>query len=112
MNDDNVSVASLFAERVERMEDKLDKIADALNKLAALEMQHIETRDALRRAFEAIAAGRAQCISAEKELAERILKLELQMPEVKRMSGLMFSALVGAASLLAIIVIKATGFML
>lgn len=81
--------------RLEMIEQTLKAISDNLTKLAALEQKHIETRDAVERAFDCIATHDT-----------RIRAIETEMPTLKLTRGWILSGLVGIVSLLGLALFK------
>lgn len=81
--------------RLSMIEQTLHAISDNLTKLAALEQKHIETRDALGRAFIAIDGH-----------DERIRGMENEMPTLKLVRGWVISGCIGILGLLAVSVFK------
>ena len=60
--------ADITSYRLDRIEATLSNIAETLERLAALEQKHLETRDAVGRAFDAIGGHEGRLRSAELEL--------------------------------------------
>jgi hypothetical protein len=75
--------------RLSMIEKTLQAISDNLVQLAALEQKHIETREALSRAFEHI-----------DEHEERIRGMETEMPMLKMVKGWVITGVIGIIGLL------------
>lgn len=99
----------IIADRMDRFEQKLDKIGDALHKLAMLESQHIETRDALTRAFNEIGVVRNECRDTHKEVEGRLRSVEKDIPQMKWAVGVVTTTIIGCAGLLLLAVGKSSG---
>jgi len=81
--------------RLEMIEKTLQAISDNLERLATLEQKHLETREALNRAFDAI-----------KGVEERTRKIELELPTLKLIRGWVIAGVIGCAGLLGVTVFK------
>lgn len=81
--------------RLGMIEKTLQAISENLERLATLEQKHLETREALNRAFDAI-----------KGVEDRTRKMELEMPTLKMIRGWVIAGVIGCASLLGIAVFK------
>jgi hypothetical protein len=81
--------------RLKMIEDTLKSIAENLERLAALEQKHSETRDALNRAF-----------SNLEKVNERVRHIELEMPTLKLVKGWVIAGVMGIVSMLAITLFK------
>lgn len=81
--------------RLTMIEKTLQAISDNLTKLASLEQKHIETREALERAFNQL----------EKH-DNRIGKMEIEMPTLKLIRGWVIMGVVGILGLLGVALFK------
>lgn len=81
--------------RLAMIEDTLKAIAENLERLAALEQKHLETREALGRAFDAIKANET-----------RVRSIELELPTLKLIRGWVIAGVIGCASLLGMALFK------
>ena len=99
----------IIADRMDRFEQKLDKIGDALHKLAMLESQHIETRDALARAFGEIKTVRDECRESHKDADSRLRCVEKDVPQMKWAVGVVTTTVIACAGLLLLAVGKSSG---
>lgn len=102
-------IVGLVVERVGRMEDKLDKIAEALNKLATLEVNHVETRAAIARAFDAIKECRDEHRAMDEAMDKRMADVERQMPHIRFATGIITTAVIAGAGLLILAIGKGSG---
>ncbi len=87
--------SALTQYRLGMIEKTLEAIRDNLTQLAQLEQKHIETREALGRAFEQINSH-----------DERIRGVEQEMPTLKMIRGWVISGVLGIIGLLAVTVFK------
>jgi L-alanine-DL-glutamate epimerase-like enolase superfamily enzyme len=85
----------LTSYRLEMIEQTLKAISDNLSQLATLEHKHIETREALDRAF-----------SSVEKIDGRVKHIEIEMPTLKLVRGWVISGAVGIIGLLAITLFK------
>jgi len=104
-----VDHVDILADRMDRFERNLDKIGEALKKLASLEAHHLETREALTRAFNAIEAVRIECRDSHKTAGDRLAAIEREMPMMRRLTAVMFAGMVAGFGLLLVAVGKASG---
>lgn len=81
--------------RLTMIEKTLEQIADNLSKLASLEQKHLETREALERAFSTI----------EKHDG-RLRVMETEMPTLTLVRGWIIMGVVGILGLLGVAVFK------
>lgn len=81
--------------RLTMIEDTLKQIADNLERLAALEQKHLETRDAVGRAFDAI-----------EKVDHRVRHVELEMPTLKLVRAWVIAGVLGTLSLLGVTIAK------
>lgn len=81
--------------RLGMIEKTLQAISENLERLAALEQKHLETREALNRAFDAIKGNE-----------DRVRKIELELPTLKLVRGWVIGGMVGCASLLGLATFK------
>lgn len=81
--------------RLEMIEKTLRAISDNLTKLAALEQKHIETKESVERAFNAIAGQET-----------RIRAMELEMPTLKLTRGWILSGMMAILSLIGVAMFK------
>ena len=81
--------------RLEMIENTLKAISDNLSQLATLEQKHIETRDALNRAFASV-----------EKIDVRVKHIEIEMPTLKLVRGWIISGVLGIVGLLAIMLFK------
>lgn len=84
------SSEALTQYRLEMIENALRSISETLAKLATLEQKHIETREAIERAFDAI---------ADKD--KRLRDIETEMPMLKMVKGWVITGVIGIIGLLA-----------
>lgn len=109
-------IIEMIAHKVGRMEASMDKLTEAITKLAVIEEKQSADRQALERAFMAIQKSDERCqllfekTSAKLDAIEgRIDGLEALAPESKQTSEWVKGALYGAAGLLAMYVAKQVG---
>lgn len=81
--------------RLGMIEKTLVTISESLQQLAQLEQKHLETREALGRAFEQISKH-----------DDRMRKMEVEMPTLKLVRGWVIAGVIGCASLLGITLFK------
>lgn len=81
--------------RLKMIEETLQKIADSLERLATLEAKHLETRDAVGRAFERIDSTDA-----------RLHRIELEMPTLKLVRSWVIAGIVGVVGLIGAAIVK------
>jgi hypothetical protein len=91
----NHSNSELTQYRLGMIEKTLEAISENLQQLAQLEQKHLETREALNRAF-------AQIESQD----SRVRKLEIEMPTLKLIRGWVITGVVGCTGLLGITLFK------
>lgn len=95
MPDDQSPDNKLTQYRLSMIEQSLHAISDTLTKLAQLEQKHIETREAIGRAFDSIDGHDL-----------RIRGMEAEMPTLKLVRGWVISGCIGIIGLLAVSVLK------
>ncbi|CAB4122835.1 hypothetical protein UFOVP33_61 [uncultured Caudovirales phage] len=81
--------------RLGMIEETLKAMRENLVQLTALEQKHLETRQALERAFEAI-----------KDNDERMRVIEVEMPTLKMVRGWVIAGVIGCAALLGVTLFK------
>lgn len=81
--------------RLAMIEKTLQAISENLTQLASLEQKHIETRDAVGRAFDTLA-----------EHNDRLRGIENEMPTLRLVRGWVISGMVGILALLGVAVFK------
>lgn len=81
--------------RLEMIEKTLQAIAESLERLAALEAKHVETREAISRVFVALDKHET-----------RIHHVEVEMPTLKLTRGWIISAVVGIFGIITILIAK------
>lgn len=81
--------------RLKMIEDTLKQIAENLERLAALEQKHLETRDAVGRAFASI-----------EKVDLRVRHVELELPTLKLIRTWVIGGVLGSISLLGITLAK------
>jgi hypothetical protein len=86
---------NLTSYRLSMIEKTLEAIRDNLTQLAQLEQKHIETREALGRAFAAIEGQDG-----------RLRTVEQEMPTLRLVRGWVISGVIGIMGLLAVTVFK------
>lgn len=86
---------SLTQYRLSMIEKTLEAIRDNLTQLAQLEQKHIETREALGRAFDELDKHDG-----------RIRSIEGEMPTLKLTRGWVISGVLGVFALLAVAIVK------
>lgn len=79
----------LTSYRLDMIEKTLEAISENLSKLAALEQKHVETREALGRAFTEIG-----------EHNKRLRDVEAEMPTLKLVRGWVITGVLGVLGLL------------
>ena len=84
------------------IEKTLQVIAENLERLATLEQKHLETREALNRAFDAIKVTETEIKTTD----ERVRKIELELPTLKLIRQWVIAGVVGCAGLLGVTVFK------
>ena len=77
------------------IEQTLHKIAESLDRLAALEAQHSQTRETLARFFSAI-----------DKYDERMVRIEREMPTLKLIRGWVISGVVSLIGIVALMIAK------
>lgn len=81
--------------RLEMIEKTLASISESLHQLTALEQKHLETREALGRAFDRI-----------EDHDQRVRKIETQMPTLNLVKGWVITTVIGVASLVGLALFK------
>lgn len=81
--------------RLEMIEETLKAMRENLVQLTALEQKHLETREALERAFKEIRTN-----------DERVRVIEVEMPTLKLIRGWVIAGVVGCAALLGVTMFK------
>ena len=81
--------------RLAMIEQTLKAISDNLERLATLEQKHLETREALGLAFDAI-----------EKVDHRMRKIEVEMPTLRLIRAWVIAGVVGCATLLGLAVFK------
>ncbi|MFA5630333.1 MAG: hypothetical protein WC997_02375 [Porticoccaceae bacterium] len=81
--------------RLKMVEETLKSVSESLRLLATLEQRHLETREALARAF-----------SAVDENDKRIRAVEVEIPTLKMVRGWVITGVVGCTSLCGIAVFQ------
>lgn len=109
-------VIEMIAHKLGRVEESVDKMADAVTKLAVIEERQVSDRQALERAFMAIQKTDERCSAMFEKCVEKLEKtdgrvdaLEAAAPESKQTSEWVKGALYGAAGLAAMFVAKQAG---
>lgn len=107
---------SVLHHRVDRLERSQESIAKSLEALVRLEQHHADTRSGLERAWKAIETDRVRMGDIEdsipKDLADRLLAIELAMPGLKETSRWVKTGVIATvAAALALVWNAATGFM-
>lgn len=74
--------------RLEMIEDTLKAVAENLERLSTLEMHHLETREAMSRAFDAIT-----------KIESRVHSMEMELPTLKLARGWVITGVVGCIGL-------------
>lgn len=81
--------------RLQMIEDTLKAIKESLNTLAMLEQKHVQTREALERAFSTIG-----------KMEERVRKIEHELPTLTLVRKWVIGGMVGIMSLLGLTLFK------
>lgn len=81
--------------RLGMIEETLKAISDSLGQLAALEQKHIETREALGRAFKQLT-----------DQDQRLRLVETELPTLKLVRGWVISGVIGVLGMLGIALFK------
>lgn len=109
-------VIEMIAHKVGRMEQSMDKLTEAITKLAVIEEKQSADRQALERAFMAIQKSDERCQLLFEKTVEKLEKiegridvLETAAPESKQTSEWVKGAMYGAAGLAAMFVAKQAG---
>lgn len=109
-------VIELIAHKLGRVEESVDKMADAVTKLAVIEERQVSDRAALERAFMAIrktdercSAMFEKCVAKLEATDNRVDALEIAAPENKQVSEWVKGAMYGGAGLAAMFVAKQVG---
>jgi hypothetical protein len=109
-------VIELIAHKMERVEESVGKMAEAVTKLAVIEERQVSDRAALERAFIAIqktdercSAMFEKCVAKLEKTDSRVDALEVEAPESKQTSEWVKGAIYGAAGLAAMFVAKQAG---
>lgn len=109
-------VIELIAHKLGRVEESVDKMADAVTKLAVIEERQVSDRAALERAFMAIqktdercSAMFEKCVAKLEATDNRVDALEVAAPAAAQTSEWVKGALYGAAGLAAMFVAKQVG---
>lgn len=81
--------------RLTMIENTLKVISENLERLAALEQKHLETREALNRAFSSIG-----------KVDERLRVIEMEIPTLKMVSKWVVAGVLGIVSMLGVALFK------
>ena len=100
----NIRLGALH-EDVGEMKSVLNRLTEAITKLALIEQQQAQTAGAIERAFKTIEKVEARCEKAE----NRLNLIEQQLPNVTRTSVWVDRAIWAAAAAAAMYVSKAAG---
>lgn len=73
-------MVAVLLDKVTKMETSLEKVADAMTKLAVIEERQGADKAALERAFGAITKVDERCASASEQMSKRLAALELAAP--------------------------------
>lgn len=101
--------------RLGAIEDALKSISDSLQKLAALELKHLETREALGRAFDQIDDKEQRLRVVELEMPtlkkiedheKRMREIEIQMPTLALVRGWVITGVIGIIGLFGMALFK------
>jgi hypothetical protein len=82
--------------RLDRVEETLRAMSDAVTRLVRVEERHVETREALERAFKEIAVRDDRAKGVEADHEERIRKIEAEMGTVKLARNWVIGAVLAA----------------
>lgn len=111
-------VLELIADKVVRMESAMDKLTEAITKLAVIEEKQSADRQALERAFMAIQKSDERCQLLHEKTAEKLEKidsrlgtLEANEPTQSLTSGWVLEAVKGLAVIAAVYALTKTGLM-
>ncbi len=74
----------VIAHKVTKMEASMDKVADALTKLAVIEERQTADRAALERAFTAIQATEERCAQAFEKTVAKLEKIESRVDTLEQ----------------------------
>lgn len=88
----------MIAHKVGRMEESMDKLTDAITKLAVVEERQASDRQALERVSNSIAKAEEKLSGAIIKLDERLDKLEAAAPETSKTNARVESAVWAAAA--------------
>lgn len=88
----------MIAHKVGRMEESMDKLTDAITKLAVVEERQAADRQALERVSNSIAKAEEKLSGAIIKLDERLDKLEAAVPETSKTNARVESAVWAAAA--------------
>lgn len=88
----------MIAHKVGRMEESMDKLTDAITKLAVVEERQAADRQALERVSNSIAKAEEKLSGAIIKLDERLDKLEAAAPETSKTNARVESAVWAAAA--------------
>ena len=91
----NATADQLTQYRLSMIEDTLKAMTENLERLVALEQKHLETREALGRAFDTV-----------EKMDGRVHSIELEMPTLKLVRKWVMAGVVGILSLLGLTVFK------
>ena len=86
--------------RLEMIEQTLKAVNENLERLAALEAKHIETREAVGRSFDEIDRTNKRIDNQD----ERLREVELEMPTLKLIRGWVITGVLGVIGLLGVAV--------
>lgn len=111
-------VIEMIAHKVVRVEQSIDKLADAVTKLAVVEERQMADRQALERAFAAIERSDERCVAAHEKVVSRlealdvrIDKLEVAAPTSALTSGWVLEAAKALAITVIVMALTKLGFM-
>jgi len=100
---------ALLEQSLHEIRDNTTKMAGSLQSLTRLEERHAETSKAIERAFLAIKEGRDIQESADNALAERLAKIEREMPLLHIARNLVFTFCGGCTLLVLLYVARLAG---
>lgn len=111
-------MVEVIMHKVTKMESSIDKLADAIAKLAVIEERQTADRAALERAFNAIQRSDERCAAAMEKIAEKIEKSDARLDELEKAApalaltnGWMLNAVWAAAGLGIYIIVHKLGLM-
>ena len=112
------STIRLIAQKVDKVESSVDKLTEAITKLAIIDERQIADRHTIERLFSAIEKTEARWVTLFEKvtgqysrLEEKVSALETKMPEMSQTVDWVKAALWAAAGLAVLIIITKIGLL-